>query len=977
MAEPASRFERVIICLAALVCLLFMGTLNDLSLASLRAPQLNAPRLPDDVTREASLTLRVTEADGSPASGVLVRVFAIVADRAYLANSQTTAGDGSLSLPDLPAGETWVIAERAGSARTTTRLVLDDKSREVTLKLADAEAFEVVVVDPLQRPIRGVRVTLYGGDPLPHRTTTDQRGLAHFESLGPAPYAVEIAASGFDAKLLPRVGLGDSPLFVKLERLGGLEVTVVDSGGQAVSEATVLVTGSALWPARSSTTDSEGRVNIAGLPRGFYDLRAEKGEQVSDAEDGVLLERGEHKAVKLTLVAGTRVTVTVTDGDDEDAVGIADADVALVEGGISSFPRYGRTDARGVVELGPVIGADATVSARADGYVARSAVPLEEDQTEVRVSLMKGGVLVGQVVDERDYPIDGAQLEVIGVGVDGMPVMESSRVAAFRDDHFAFALPGATPLIPAGELGVMPIVPDIPRGPGALTVTRSERTDSPWVAARNGEFELTPVTPGRLRLVARHPGYVEAISDPFDLVSGGRGEVKLVMRRGGILEGRVVEHNGTPVAGARIEVASVFGSLERVSYSADDGTFAFAALPSSIVLMVSRPERPENIVERLTIDIVADERRQIEVVLPEPRDPVTIRVTDDRGYPIEQVEIHASSLELKTALRKTLFSDDAGEAELLDARGLSLRVVVSRRRRAPGVFEFERAPAEIDLTMWPALNAVGTVETRWGPVADAELTLVTPTGARHARSDERGHFRFEDLAPVPSRMLVVAKGHVPHEADVVIEGDGRRDVDLGAVELVKGGVVVGVVVDERGDPIAGVRVASGRVPTYLPLGKLPIGVASTNREGRFRLEDLPEGRTIIQAYKVGFERAEADAEIRAGREARDIRLELIDDPETDATTAGLQASLAVTLGERVVKGKRIVIFEHVPFGGEAQRAGMLAGDRFLTFGGVPIRSLEQARRRLNGPISQDMVIGLWRDPNLRWRVRVRREKLRR
>ena len=41
------------------------------------------------------------------------------------------------------------------------------------------------------------------------------------------------------------------------------------------------------------------------------------------------------------------------------------------------------------------------------------------------------------------------------------------------------------------------------------------------------------------------------------------------------------------------------------------------------------------------------------------------------------------------------------------------------------------------------------------------------------------------------------------------------------------------------------------------------------------------------------------------------------------------------------------------------------------------RTLEEARRRLSGPLGSDVVLELGRAPNYRWRVRVRRERLRR
>ncbi len=969
--------ERLIVWLAACVCLLQAAGLRDVPAGW--APQAWAPTLPASVgSRDSQLELAVVDSEGEPAEGVLLRAFAIIDGRAYLAGQGRSGADGQVVLAQLPAGETWVIAEREGLARSSSRVVLEPGKRRLELQLHPAETFEVVVVDPQQRPIRGVQVTLHGADPLPFRGRTDERGLVRISGLGPAPYAIDIEARGFDSKFLPKLELVDSPIFIKLERLGSLVITVVEPGGTPAVGATVLVAGSSLWPARSAATDQAGMVTISGLPRGFYDVRAERGDLVSDTEMGVLLERGEEKQVTLGLVTGVFVKVTVTEGEGEGRPPVPKADVALVEGGLSSFPRYGRTDGAGVVLLGPIAGTDATLSARAEGFVARSAVPLEEGATEATIALMRGGKLTGTVVDERDFPIDGVSLEVVGIDPGGMPIVESSTLSAFRDDHFAFALPGATPLIPVGELGVMPNIPDVPREFGPLVVSSTQGTGTPWVSDSKGTFTLSPVTPGRVRVVARHPSYVVAVSDAVNLESGGSHELRIVMRRGGILEGRVIEQDRSPVSGARVEVVSMAGSVQRVTYAADDGRFVFAALPGEVILFIARPEAPEHIVERLSIDVPADERREIEIILPKKREPVAIRVVDDRGYPLDRVEVHCSSLAPREPLVKTLFTDDQGETSLPGARGLPLRFVVLRRDKAPGVFEIDPAPAQLDLPMTPALSAEGRIVTRRGGLADARLTLLTPTGVLRSRTDEDGVFRFDRLASSSAVLLVVATGYVPDERDVTIEGDERRPVDLGTIELSAGGSVSGVVEDEDGDPVVGARVAPGRVPTYLPLGPLPIGVTATDGQGRFTLTDLPSGSTDLQAYKVGFGRESIDdVVIRAGEVTKGVRIELQQDPDIDSAGARGGGSLAVTLSETMVGRKRAVIFEHVPMGGEAQRAGILAGDRFVSYDGVPIRSLEHARRSLNGALTEDFVVELERGRELRWRVRVRRERVRR
>jgi S1-C subfamily serine protease len=87
--------------------------------------------------------------------------------------------------------------------------------------------------------------------------------------------------------------------------------------------------------------------------------------------------------------------------------------------------------------------------------------------------------------------------------------------------------------------------------------------------------------------------------------------------------------------------------------------------------------------------------------------------------------------------------------------------------------------------------------------------------------------------------------------------------------------------------------------------------------------------------------------------------------------------LAVTLADTLIRGKRVVYAEHVPQGGEAERAGIDPGDQILAVDGVPVRTIGEARRRLTGPLSEDVLLLLAREPDLRWLTRVPRERLRR
>ncbi|MEJ7735088.1 MAG: PDZ domain-containing protein [Polyangiaceae bacterium] len=64
-------------------------------------------------------------------------------------------------------------------------------------------------------------------------------------------------------------------------------------------------------------------------------------------------------------------------------------------------------------------------------------------------------------------------------------------------------------------------------------------------------------------------------------------------------------------------------------------------------------------------------------------------------------------------------------------------------------------------------------------------------------------------------------------------------------------------------------------------------------------------------------------------------------------------------------------------------AGIEPGDELLRIDGREVRSIEQARKRLSGPLAEDIVLSLARDGGgdrggrAEWLARVRRERVRR
>ena len=81
-------------------------------------------------------------------------------------------------------------------------------------------------------------------------------------------------------------------------------------------------------------------------------------------------------------------------------------------------------------------------------------------------------------------------------------------------------MPGPIPPIPHGE-SVAPS-PLLRKGGEAPP-------PEPWVSNRDGNFSVGPVTPGRVRAIVRHPGYVEGSSDLVTLAAGGIAHVHVVL----------------------------------------------------------------------------------------------------------------------------------------------------------------------------------------------------------------------------------------------------------------------------------------------------------------------------------------------------------------------------------------------------------------------------------------------------------------
>jgi hypothetical protein len=955
--------------------------------AALRTAEVDlAPAVPPELgERDGSLLVTVHDgAAGPPLAGARVRAYSLAEGVAYSAADCQTDAAGHAALTRLPLGELWVLAEAAGRARGSTHQIVDSEARAVDIDLGAEHSLVVVAKDDAGAAVAGAEIeALMPGEPLPVGGRTGPDGSAHVGRLGVGPWQITARAPGFEDATGRAEGDG-ATVSLTLRKLGAIAVHVAAQDDRPAAQARVTVAGATLWPPRSASTNDLGDVRIGGLFAGSYALRAVRGDQVSPIELGVILSRGEEKNITLRLAEGRWVGVRVTDGDGDDAQPVASARLALAEGGLSPFPLESRTDSKGRARLGPIAagGGPSTIGARADGFVSRVVAVADPPPAETRIALLRAGALTGRVVDARGFPIDGATIEIVGTDANGTPIWDDPRRASFQVAHFDAMLSGPAPLLPAGELGVTPgPVPRIPPGTfslGPRSAASASAEVEPWVTRSDGTFRAAPASPGRVRAVVRHPQFVETQSDLVTLAPGGEANLEIVMRAGGSLQGRLLDARDRPVEGARVVASAMRGSLERTTRTASDGTFAFASLPDAISLTAGVDDSDDQPEVRMVLEVPEGGRREVTIHLPEPRGVLAISVADDRGDPIEAVQVGATSLATGAPLRSTVFTDKRGEAALKRARGLPLRVEASAPGYAPHVVTTDGASDRLAIALSPAERATGEVVAARGrdPVAGAEVTLYTELGVRRTRTSASGAFVLRDLAAGSARLHVRAPGFALASSPIAIpDTRGRTPFVIPRVELAEEGAVEGEVVDSNGEPVAGARVAQDHVPTWLVIGASPRGVAVADAKGRFVLRELPEGTLSLEAYAPDRGRATAGGiRVSAGRTTTDVRIVLATRPAGPSSESSATGSLAVTLGE-TGDPVEVVVFSLVE-GSQAERAGLAPGDILLAVDGSPVATMEDARAKLSGPLADDVVVRVRRGEHP-LSLRIPREAVRR
>jgi RNA polymerase sigma factor (sigma-70 family) len=328
----------------------------------------------------------------------------------------------------------------------------------------------------------------------------------------------------------------------------------------------------------------------------------------------------------------------------------------------------------------------------------------------------------------------------------------------------------------------------------------------------------------------------------------------------------------------------------------------------------------------------ADDRGRMDLTLPPDGRKVTLSIWESFGLELSPALARASTgcllanLEWESNFRP----DELREISRMEGEGRRFRLVDADGKTAtiqvPAAIEpvsrdgkliirvalSGRGPEDFGVLEGRVLDEEGhaiggaqvAVITSWGEEGWGSGEQVSNELRHRATTDRHGRYRLPDIPrraiddqPLSVRVVVTKEGYVGRESPklTLATAEPMKNRTLDPIRLERGVSLSGVVVDHRGQPVAGAWVRSSQVSPY---GGAPGTVTSstTDAEGRFVLRDLRRGLCSVTVFYGRIQEGHHDLADGSAIEARIQLPERPREPNRGARDAPARESLAV--GER-------------------------------------------------------------------------------
>lgn len=557
---------------------------------------------------------------------------------------------------------------------------------------------------------------------------------------------------------------------------------------------------------------------------------------------------------------------------------------------------------------------EVSLTAAAKGYWTRYGARPEAGAETLTLELDPAAGLIGRVVDAGGRPLAGVEVFVewfsgretsrpaLGwqreLSTDREGIFHAGPLIARPGYRLRFAKGGYAPAIleldplepkyyvgfeavlRPGQRGVGRVVdPDAAPVAGAeveLTpAARAHENPSWWdddrprlLTADDGRFEVPDLVSGRYRLTVAARGFAPLEVDGLEIGETASTDLGIfTLTPGAVLEGRVEDPAGRPVAGAEAwidlgRVSRLLTRRETVVRATDRaGRFVFEDLPPGEEIGLTVRKRGFVPTDRITVAVPAAEPVTV-VLAPAGRVTGTVLGPDREPVAGAEVEIGPDDPDERARRGSRDRTDAEGRFALEDVPAGTVALTV----RAPAYLEYRLADHEVtpgepddplEIVLERGAVVHGTLTAAGGePVPGASVRVLSRQETRRGdlrpgsevQTDAEGGFRVEGVPPGPAS--VIARRGKHHHVERKIEvrpGDQRVDLVFGP-----GYTVSGRVVDGGGRPVADARVG------LQPLGYLADADEATTDDGRFTYHDVPAGRYEVAAWRRGFAAATSD-----------------------------------------------------------------------------------------------------------------------
>lgn len=778
-----------------------------------------------ELAPETVLRARVVDAKGKPVPGA--RLQALSSKRDYESPRTSTRAwgraidiarsgpDGTVSIPKSD-GEIIHLSAIADGYLDTWSKNLNDGS--ATLQLIRGCRRALRVVEPQDQPAAGVLVQA-GPWSL---GKTDAAGRVEITS--PCKETLELHLLTADGRrirdMLPAVREGESgeirfELSPPAPKLTG---RVLEKGSRKP------LAGVLVWadddPGSFTSTDEQGRYTAREPTRKDSPLMATADGIVFVRDD--LVTRGSPRKVRddgsfegptLTISPAASVHGTVVDAAGHPVEGAA-IRINVRFAGFST-----QSDGRGKFRLRfPAVEDSFEIVASHHDFLSTK-LNLGEDSThqdrELKIVLQRGQEASARILDDHDRPVAGAE-------------------------------------------GIL-FVPSYPYAEDESSPSRRTVSDA------QGTLSFQALTPGRYSLLVRAAGMPPLLVPGLDVRETGANFGTLHLPPPGIVEGRVVDLQNRPIAGAWV--------LEDFRNDPDkaQGIGVRTGADGRFVLVIGRGSRLDLTITAAgyangLLTVEAPTRSPATVTLKlsglNPAHRLVVSLRSEGGDPVSEAALYLITEKMKhmpSLMDREMgawprFSED-GRYELQSEPGrMTLRILADGY--LPQEVEFEvpedgdAQNLEVVLQTGPAVIVGQVTGLDGGPIEDVSIMVgakdqgqgkLLPHRSTDTKTDSNGRFRIDGLTEGVWLVLAETSGYPQISKELLLHaGENRLDLQLD-----RGLQVEGRVVDSTGRPVPGAWLGLSSASGIE-------GTGESDGSGHFLVRRLKPGLYKLQAHRHGY-----------------------------------------------------------------------------------------------------------------------------